>query len=173
MSCQSFYLVRADTSAAISRRRLLALVSAWHLPKDEDSHLAMTTVVSELVTNAVSHGAGDLLTVTVRADIGRSRLLIEVHDSSPVLPRFRRPSLDSESGRGMVLVEHLSIACGAENTSRGKRVWAELALPMEPSAKRRSLYLRCASQAIVQRFLNVLRPLVRTGPGVLTAVSDR
>ncbi|MER6695684.1 ATP-binding protein [Streptomyces fimicarius] len=76
--------MRADTSAAISRRRLLALVSAWHLPKDEDSHLAMTTVVSELVTNAVSHGAGDLLTVTVRADIGRSRLLIEVHDSSPV-----------------------------------------------------------------------------------------
>ncbi|QYA93791.1 ATP-binding protein [Streptomyces anulatus] len=133
MSSQSFLLVRAPTSAAISRRRLVELVSTWRLPEDEDSHMAMTTVVSELVTNAVSHGVGDMLSVTVRADLGRSRLLLEVHDSSPVLPRLRRPSPDSESGRGMVLVEHLSIACGAENTVQGKRVWAELALPQEPA----------------------------------------
>ncbi|WP_103530197.1 ATP-binding protein [Streptomyces sp. SM11] len=173
MSSQSFFLVRAPTSAAISRRRLIDLASAWRLPKDEDSHMAMTTVVSELVTNAVSHGAGDMLRVTVRADIGRGRLLLEVHDNSPALPRLSRPSLDSESGRGMVLVEHLSIACGAENTMRGKRVWAELALPPDSSAKRRSFDIRGASQAIVQRFLNVLRPLFRTGAGDLSAVCDR
>ncbi|MFF8244965.1 ATP-binding protein [Streptomyces griseus] len=109
----------------------MELVSTWRLPEDEDSHMAMTTVLSELVANAVSHGAGDMLSVTVRADLGANRLLLEVHDSSAVLPRLRCPNPDSESGRGMVLVEHLSIACGAENTGRGKRVWAELALPGE------------------------------------------
>ncbi|WDT91393.1 ATP-binding protein [Streptomyces sp. SCSIO-PteL053] len=118
MSSQSFFLVRAPTSAAISRRRLVELANSWRLPEDEDSRMAMTTVVSELVTNAVSHGAGDMLSVAVRADLGKSRLLLEVHDSSPVLPRLRCPSPESESGRGMVLVEHLSIACGAENTVR-------------------------------------------------------
>ncbi|MGW1291672.1 ATP-binding protein [Streptomyces sp. NPDC002533] len=173
MSSQSFLLVRAPTSAAISRRRLVELVDTWRLPEDEDSRLAMTTVVSELVTNAVSHGAGDMLSVTVCADLGRSRLLLEVHDSSPVLPRLRRPGPDSESGRGMVLVEHLSIACGAENTVRGKRVWAELALPREPAGRRRTLGRLGPSHAIVQRFLNVFRPLFRTRPGEPTAVSGR
>ncbi|MFJ6610891.1 ATP-binding protein [Streptomyces sp. NPDC091289] len=171
MSSQSFFLVRAPTSAAISRRRLVELVGTWRLPEDEDSHMAMTTVISELVTNAVSHGAGDMLNVTVRTDIRRSRLLLEVHDSSPVLPRLRRPSPDSESGRGMVLVEHLSIACGAENTVRGKRVWAELALPQNPAGRQRAFDRLGPSRAIVQRFLNALRPPCRTRSGEPTAVS--
>ncbi|WP_097985023.1 ATP-binding protein [Streptomyces sp. f150] len=173
VSSQSFLLVRAPTSAAISRRRLVELVSTWRLPEDEDSHMAMTTVVSELVTNAVSHGAGDMLSVTVRADLGRSRLLLEVHDSSPVLPRLRHPSPDSESGRGMVLVEHLSIACGAENTVQGKRVWAELALPREPAGRRWAFDRLGPPHALVQRFRNAFRPLVRTRSGQPTAVSGR
>lgn len=149
VSSQSFFLVRAPTSAAISRRRLVELVSTWRLPEDEDSRMAMTTVVSELVANAVSHGAGDTLGVTVRADLGRSRLLLEVHDNSPVLPQLRCPSPDSESGRGMVLVKQLSLACGAENTARGKRVWAELALPRESAVG-----------------LRPSRPAARHGPAV-------
>ncbi|MFD4021935.1 ATP-binding protein [Streptomyces sp. NPDC058576] len=171
MSSESFLLVRAPASAAISRRRLVELVSRWRLPEDEDSHMAMTTVVSELVTNAVSHGAGDMLNVTVRADIRRSRLLLEVHDSSRALPRLRRPSPDSESGRGMVLIEHLSVACGAENTVRGKRVWAELALPQKPAGLRRSFDRLGPSRAIVQRFLNAFRLPFRTRSGEPTAVS--
>ncbi|MET7872637.1 ATP-binding protein [Streptomyces cyaneofuscatus] len=76
--------------------------------------MAVATVVSELVTNAVSHGAGDMLKVVVSANIRRGRLTIEVHDDSPALPRQCRPGPDAESGRGMVLVEHLAITCGAE-----------------------------------------------------------
>ncbi|MFQ6849505.1 ATP-binding protein [Streptomyces sp. 35M1] len=173
MSSQSFFLVRAPTSAAISRRRLVELVSSWRLPEDEDSRMAMTTVVSELVTNAVSHGAGDMLSVTVRADLGKSRLLLEVHDSSPVLPRLRCPSPESESGRGMVLVEHLSIACGAENTVRGKRVWAELALPRQPAGRWQAFDRLGPPHAIAQRLLNAFRLLCRTKSGEPTAVSGR
>ncbi|WP_327333464.1 ATP-binding protein [Streptomyces anulatus] len=173
MRSHSFFLVRAPTSAAISRRRLVELVSTWRLPEDEDSHMAMTTVLSELVTNAVSHGAGDMLGVTVRADLGKSRLLLEVHDNSSVLPRLRCPSPDSESGRGMVLVEHLSIACGAENTMRGKRVWAELALPRELAGRLRAFERLGPPHAIVQRLLNAFRPLFRTESGEPAAVSGR
>lgn len=173
VSSQSFSLVRAPASAAISRRRLVELVSTWRLPEDEDSHMAMTTVLSELVANAVSHGAGDMLSVTVRADLGANRLLLQVHDSSPVLPRLRCPTPDSESGRGMVLVEHLSIACGAENTGRGKRVWAELALPGELAGRRWAFECLGPPHAIVQRLLDVVRPLFRTKPGEPTADSGR
>ncbi|MFJ2103756.1 ATP-binding protein [Streptomyces microflavus] len=152
VNSQSFFLVRAPTSVAISRRRLRELISTWHVRQDDDSDMAMTTVVSELVTNAVSHGAGDMLKVVVRADIGRGRLTIEVHDDSPTLPQRRTPCPDAESGRGMVLVEHLAIAYGAENTARGKRVWAELALPPRRTTGRRSLDpLRSAAAAIARR----------------------
>ncbi|MEU1170582.1 ATP-binding protein [Streptomyces microflavus] len=91
VNSQSFFLVRAPTSVAISRRRLRELISTWHVRQDDDSDMAMTTVVSELVTNAVSHGVGDMLKVVVRADVGQGRLTIEVHDDSPALPRRRTP----------------------------------------------------------------------------------
>ncbi|MFW3462362.1 ATP-binding protein [Streptomyces microflavus] len=86
VNSQSFFLVRAPTSVAISRRRLRDLLSTWRVWQDDDSRMAMATVVSELVTNAVSHGAGDMLKVVVRADIGQGRLTIEVHDDSPPSP---------------------------------------------------------------------------------------
>lgn len=56
VNSQSFFLVRAPTSVAISPRRLRELISTCHVRQDDDSDMAMTTVVSELVTNAVSHG---------------------------------------------------------------------------------------------------------------------
>ncbi|WP_327217906.1 ATP-binding protein [Streptomyces cyaneofuscatus] len=160
---QSFFLVRAPTSVPISRRRLRELISTWRVRQDDDSAMAMATVVSELVTNAVSHGAGDLLKVVVSTDIRRSRLTIEVHDDSPALPRQCRPGPDAESGRGMVLVEHLAITCGAENTVRGKRVWAELALPPQPTAGRRSLDPRRAARALARRFPIIRWPQLRAG----------
>ncbi|MET8058002.1 ATP-binding protein [Streptomyces microflavus] len=99
VNSQSFFLVRAPTSVVISRRRLHDLLSMWRIRQDDDSDMAMATVVSELVTNAVSHGAGDMLKVVVSANIRRGRLTIEVHDDSPALPRQCRPGPDAESGR--------------------------------------------------------------------------
>ncbi|MFD3970642.1 hypothetical protein [Streptomyces cyaneofuscatus] len=52
----------------------------------------------------------------------------------------------------MVLVEHLAIACGAENTVYGKRVWAELALPPRRTPGQRLIDpLRSAAAAIARR----------------------
>lgn len=61
-------------------------------------------LVSELVTNAVEHAAGDLVEVTVWC----STLEVDVRDSSPRKPEIRVPDDDAESGRGLFLVSELS-----------------------------------------------------------------
>lgn len=66
---QSFFLVRDPTSVRLSRRRLHDLAENWGLRLNEASDTALTTVLSELVTNAVRHGTGAMLTIGVRANL--------------------------------------------------------------------------------------------------------
>ncbi|MFE5853187.1 ATP-binding protein [Streptomyces sp. NPDC056500] len=56
-------------------------------------------LVSEVVTNAVMHGAGDTYRVVVTRD-----LAFEVWDASPTLPKPRRTDDDSIGGRGLYLL---------------------------------------------------------------------
>lgn len=83
-------------------------------------------VTSELVTNAVVHGSGDVL-LDVRSDAGAVR--VSVADGGETMPRA--PEGDdhaAESGRGLVMVAELTDAWGvsAPRGSSGKTVWAEL-----------------------------------------------
>lgn len=85
-------------------------------------------VVSELVTNAVVHGAEPIVVTMVRAP-GRFR--VEVTDgateSSP--HNNPRPAADAENGRGLSVVTRLAVAWGwRASPGRGKTVWAELPL---------------------------------------------
>ncbi|MBT2369869.1 ATP-binding protein [Streptomyces sp. ISL-10] len=83
-------------------------------------------LVSELVTNAVHHGAGPiLLSVTVRG----ASLRCEVTDAHPAFPCLRAAGADDESGRGMRLLHALSHRCGVRPARRGKTVWFELQAP--------------------------------------------
>ena len=80
-------------------------------------------LVSEVATNALVHGAGD-----VRVDVqtqGRA-VRIEVSDDSPDPPVPREAGLDGESGRGMALVEALSSCWGTDARPDGKTVWFEV-----------------------------------------------
>ncbi|MCP3803517.1 ATP-binding protein [Allokutzneria sp. A3M-2-11 16] len=82
---------------------------------------AARTVASELVANAVLHAHSEsVLTLTLRD----SHLHLAVSDCSRHRPQPRTPEVTG--GRGLVLVEGLSIAWGAEVTTAGKRVWAML-----------------------------------------------
>ncbi len=149
---QTFFLVRDPSSVPTSRRRLHELTGMWGLRVDEGCEVALSTVVSELVTNAVQHSSGAMLTVAVRAKPGRRRLLIEVYDASPILPQTRKVDLDAEDGRGMLLVKRLAISHGAEHTEHGKRVWVELALPEQPMTRRQLiLHPRRAARAVARR----------------------
>ncbi|MFG2916307.1 ATP-binding protein [Kitasatospora sp. NPDC048298] len=134
-----FFLTREPFSVPVARRRVRARIVGWGVLLDEDARLALDTVTSELVANAVQHSDQPILTVAVYASVRLRRALVEVCDGSTMLPRSRRAGTDAENGRGLELVEHLALAYGAERTACGKRVWAELALPEQPVTRRQLL----------------------------------
>ncbi|MEU8122086.1 SpoIIE family protein phosphatase [Spirillospora sp. NPDC049024] len=82
-------------------------------------------LVSELVTNALVHGAGS---VGLRLIKGRT-LLCEVHDDGADMPHLRHTDATDESGRGLQLVGHLSTRWGTHRTEGGKVVWFEQRVP--------------------------------------------
>jgi PAS domain S-box-containing protein len=81
-------------------------------------------LVSELVTNAVCHGAGDIGLRLIRT----ASLLCEVRDDGYELPTLRRADVDAENGRGLQLVSALAERWGTQRTPTGKVVWFEHAL---------------------------------------------
>jgi anti-sigma regulatory factor (Ser/Thr protein kinase) len=107
-----------------ARRKLAEALDGWGL---KDIAATATLVLSELVTNAVthSHARGHLVqTRFIRTDRG---VRLEVHDASRALPVKQRATDDAEEGRGLALVEALT---GPEcwgygsRTGIGKMVWA-------------------------------------------------
>lgn len=108
------------TSASLARR---AVVDACRgLAVDLDAMLLCT---SELVTNAVLHGAPPFeLVITVRA----SHLRVEVRDGDDTVARRRDPlANDTLSGRGLGIVETLTERWGSEPEGDGKVTWFEMA----------------------------------------------
>ncbi|NUV66767.1 ATP-binding protein [Streptomyces sp. CAI-121] len=107
--------------------RLLATeqLRSWGLPLEDAS-----LVIGELATNAALHGyvpGRDFrITLSVYGDV----LRIEVADTrGDRLPEKRDPDAESESGRGLLLVEALSVRWGTEHGPfPRKTVWAEVAL---------------------------------------------
>ncbi|WP_231133998.1 ATP-binding protein [Motilibacter deserti] len=83
-------------------------------------------LVSELVANAVRHGAPPI-TLEVSCD-GSMGMLVRVSDGSPAAPVAKQASLEDESGRGVALVDLISDAWGVEPTSEGKGVWFRIGL---------------------------------------------
>ncbi|MGH3367061.1 MAG: ATP-binding protein [Nocardioidaceae bacterium] len=83
-------------------------------------------VVSELVTNAVVHGQGDIgLFVSADERIVR----IEVSDAGAREPRLStHDDQHDQSGRGLSIVQELARAWGVETQqhTNGKTVWCEL-----------------------------------------------
>lgn len=83
----------------------------------------LTLVVSEMVTNAVRH-AGPPVAIEIQADL--DTVLIAVNDGSPVHPQPRPAGADAEGGRGLLLVDLLSVEHGVRPDPPGKTVWAAL-----------------------------------------------
>jgi anti-sigma regulatory factor (Ser/Thr protein kinase) len=129
--------LQPTTAAAQHARWFAAAVCAdWGLGALADT---AAVVISELVTNAVTHaawghGAGALRLVMQLTDNG---LVIEVHDpdhahhpalrDEPDAYAVRDPGSDAGChGAGLRLIAGLAAACGTRCVGDGKAVWATL-----------------------------------------------
>jgi len=109
------------TARELTRRQL----AAWQLDDLADS---TELIVSELVTNAIRYGAGPVSLRLVRA----ASLWCEVSDGNSSAPHLRLAADSDEGGRGLFLVRHFSRRWGLRYGARGKTVWSEQPLPLDP-----------------------------------------
>ncbi|MEU9120582.1 ATP-binding protein [Streptomyces sp. NPDC048506] len=108
-------------------RQMRTITTAFLRKWDVSGPLAECIVlaVSELVTNAVQHGYGE---VGLRVRYVAGELRIEVSDGNPQPAELRSADDDDESGRGMFLVAFFSKDWGVSED--GTTTWAAFRVPM-------------------------------------------
>jgi anti-sigma regulatory factor (Ser/Thr protein kinase) len=107
---------------AAARQFVRIALCAWGLDALE---AAARLVVSELVSNAVEHAPGpDSVQVQLLREAGQVRICVA--DDATAMPMLQPLDDSAEHGRGLHIVAALSSAWGADNTTTGKTVWAEL-----------------------------------------------
>jgi two-component sensor histidine kinase len=111
----------ADDLADVRRVRHLAAAALGQV-LDEERRADALLVISELVTNALLHAPGPR-SLTLRLSDGGVDVAVE--DASSTLPA---PANDPSgvTGRGRLLVSHLSSRSGTTVLPGGKRVWCHL-----------------------------------------------
>ena len=112
------------TVLALARRAARSASVTWGSREVRETVLL---VLSELLGNAVKAATGGSVSMALSWTARRVR--IEVADDSSAEPVARRAQLADEGGRGLWLVEVLAVRWGSHVTSKGKCVWAEVALP--------------------------------------------
>ena len=108
-------------SASTARRFTGDILTAW----GQLEHLGdALLLLGELITNAIQHTVGYVTVELCRDD---DTIRVTVSDPSDRLPTPLSPEPDSESGRGLLIVERLARRWGTEALpAGGKRVWFEL-----------------------------------------------
>jgi anti-sigma regulatory factor (Ser/Thr protein kinase) len=120
----------ASLEARIQARLDAAAVARESLSRFEgivspDLYEDLRLVTSELVTNAVRHGA-EAADVVLRVDASTRPVVVEVEDQgSGFVPRYP-PVPQESSGWGLCLVDRLADRWGVSVGASGTRVWAEL-----------------------------------------------
>ena len=110
-----------DAHSGFTARRYVETFAAEE--KLEDDTVAMSIIVSELVTNAVVHGKGPV-ELTLRHE--RGEVTVEVADGDARPATVRVPDIDEHSigGKGLRIVASLADRWGTRLSHRGKTVWA-------------------------------------------------
>ena len=110
-----------DRAAALARRFVSETLEGLGVELPETAVL----LASELVTNALLHGAPPLHIEVLATPEG---VRVAVTDGHPDLPTLRVAGQEDEHGRGLLLVEALAARWGVDANPPGKSVWFELEL---------------------------------------------
>ncbi|MDX3454356.1 ATP-binding protein [Streptomyces sp. ME02-8801-2C] len=120
----NFSALLPPTPCGARQARQLAVqqLREWRLPLDPAEHL-----VAELAANVVTHGRVPGRDFRLALYVMGATLRIEVTDTrDDVMPGVREVGPDSESGRGLVIVEALAERWGVKLGPRPRKtVWAE------------------------------------------------
>jgi anti-sigma regulatory factor (Ser/Thr protein kinase) len=110
---------------ALARRLTRNRLACWDF--SEDTSDTALLVISELVTNAVVHTAGDHVACELRDSVGHLRIAVQDQGYTSGGPQLCR-SPEGEHGRGLLLVDAVSSAWGVREAMHGpgRLVWAEL-----------------------------------------------
>jgi|SRR5215467_6239386 len=133
ISCQ---VSHEPTQVRYAREQARKALFEWGLGEHTD---LAELVVSELVTNAIRHGDGE---IQFRMSYARGDLRVEVHDGGTGRPVRRQPTAEDESGRGLALLDGLIGLYGGrrgtmnDGRGHGKTVYVVIHLAAGPAGAR-------------------------------------
>ncbi|MDT6985656.1 ATP-binding protein [Streptomyces lusitanus] len=128
-----FELAAHPGSPAQARRLTRARLTGWSVCEDTCDTAAL--VVSELVTNAIVHTASSHVVCELHDGDDLLRIAVRDEGCAPGRPRANtRQRPEEEHGRGLLLVDALCRAWGAQEHGPGLLVWAELARTADTSS---------------------------------------
>ncbi|MFF7471438.1 ATP-binding protein [Streptomyces sp. NPDC008092] len=120
-----FELAAHPGSPAQARRLVRARLAGWSVGADTCDTAAL--VISELVTNAIVHTASSRVVCELHDHDDTVRIAVQDEGCAPDEPHPSPQRPEEEHGRGLLLVEALCQAWGAQEHGPGLLVWAELA----------------------------------------------
>jgi serine phosphatase RsbU (regulator of sigma subunit) len=116
-------LTVSEAAELRSARGAVRDLAAAHLPSVVE---AAVLVADELLSNALEHAGAP---AKLRAYVTPDRLVVEVTDTSALVPRAADRAVDDDRGRGLALVSELADAWGTRLSRLGKTTWAEFRAP--------------------------------------------
>ncbi|MFJ2561311.1 MULTISPECIES: ATP-binding protein [unclassified Streptomyces] len=125
------YAVADMLTPAAARAFTAAQLDHWHVP-DEPRDDAVQ-IASELVANAVAHGAGGHVQVALYRVDHTLTVMVTDQGGHTGIPCLRLPDAGAESGRGLLLVAALSRNWDWHHRETGLVVWAEVSLRLRRS----------------------------------------
>ncbi|NDZ76997.1 ATP-binding protein [Streptomyces sp. SID10853] len=123
-AARSFSVAFVPEHSSVARMRRVTRACMRHWRVDECLAGDVVLAVSELVTNSVQHGHGD---VGLRVRYDGDELCVEVTDGNPAPAELRSAGDDDVSGRGLFLVAVLAKDWGVSND--GKTTWCTFRVP--------------------------------------------
>ncbi|MFF9451390.1 ATP-binding protein [Streptomyces flaveolus] len=157
--------VALEEEVATLRRRVRAYLGAWGLLELVDE---VQLCVSELVANVITHvGAGTPTTLTIL--MNGTFLRIEVQDPDiRALPSLMTADAESESGRGMALVEAVTDRWGVQILDDRKVTWCEIAAVSDARLKPDRALRMTRTEVLIDLYCAAGRP-IRSRSGRLWA----